>query len=509
MTDIEEASNFKEIMKVYHKIVNMSLTQAMFPVSEKFAYVKPTIEGKADHQCLNSYRPISNLSFLSKIIESVVHRQLMEHLEKIDVLPENQSAYRKNHSTESALCSVMNDLLKIIDSGKCGILILLDLSAAFDTVVHEFLLEDLVAIGVTEDALKWFESYLSGRKFCVAIAKEESESRQQIRGVPQGSVLGPTLFSIYTIELSWILSKHKVKFKFFADDTQFYFVVENEQLMVQKINNIMAEVKLWMDKKKLKLNEGKTECMMIGTRQALEKFNHFQKLHVNDTEIEMAKTVRNLGFIFDQQLTLRDNVQSIIRTANYHIRNIAFIKRYLDVDSLKMLVNNYVITRLDYCNSLYYELPVYLLKGIQRVFNKAARLIVNKPPWERITPVLIGLHWLPIKARITFKICVLTYLALNEGVPKYLKEYLVSFSIDSKMVLRHSADKHRLHEPRAKLELGKRAYEYAAPRLYNSLPNNVKESGNISIFRKRLKTYLFEQCFDLDTEAIKHPYKIN
>ena len=115
-------------------------------------------------------------------------------------------------------------------------------------------------------------------------------------------------------------------------------------------------------------------------------------------------------------------------------------------------------------------------------------MIVNKPSWERITPVLIELHWLPVKARITFKICVLTYLALNEGVPKYLKEYLVSFSINSEIVLRHSTDKHRLLEPRANLELGKRAYEYAAPRLYNSLPNSVKENSNVNIFRKKLKT---------------------
>ena len=100
------------------------------------------------------------------------------------------------------------------------------------------------------------------------------------------------------------------------------------------------------------------------------------------------------------------------------------------------------------------------------------------------------------------------YLALNEGVPKYLKEYLVSFSIDSDIVLRHSTDKHRLHEPRANLELGKRAFEHAAPRLYNSLPNSVKESNNISIFRKRLKTYLFEKFYDLDLEVIKEPYKI-
>ena len=126
----------------------------MFPRSEKCACVKPAFKGKGDHQTLNSYRPISNLSFLSKIIELVVHKQLMVHLEKINILPENQSAYRKGHSTETALVSVSNDLLKMLDNGKCGILILLDLSAAFDTVVHELLLEDLVLIGIDDDVLK-------------------------------------------------------------------------------------------------------------------------------------------------------------------------------------------------------------------------------------------------------------------------------------------------------------------------------------------------------------------
>ena len=137
--------------------------QGIFPLSEKNAVVRPTYKGKGDIQCLNSYRPISNLSFLSKINERVVQMQLINYLDNIDVLPGNQSAYRKNHSTETTLVSVRNDILTMMDKGECGIIILLDLSAAFDTVVHELLLEDMKMIGIESDAWKFFKSYLKNR----------------------------------------------------------------------------------------------------------------------------------------------------------------------------------------------------------------------------------------------------------------------------------------------------------------------------------------------------------
>ncbi len=421
--DLKSAANYEDMVKVYYRLVNMSMMQASFPDSEKMAYVTPIIKGKAEKQELSSYRPVSNLSFLSKMIEVVVQSHLVKHLDRVDVLPMMQSAYRKNHSTESALCAVTNDLLKIMDSGNCGVLILLDLSAAFDTVVHEYLLGDLESVGVSGDALRWFESYLSDRKFCVTIGGKKSGYRTLTRGVPQGSVLGPTLFNIYTIELSWILRSHNVKFKFFADDTQFYFVVNNECNMSQVVNAVMRDVKEWMDYKKLKLNDGKTDCVLIGTQQALRRLSHIKSIEVNGSEIEVSKTVRNLGVIFDQSLSLKDNILNTVRVANYHLRRIAFIKRYLDMGSLKKLIYNHVITRLDHCNSLYCNLPAVLLKKLQMMYNKAARLITGIPRRERITPQLIRLHWLPVKARIFYKICVMTYQALHTGKQGYLKDY--------------------------------------------------------------------------------------
>ena len=136
------------------------------------------------------------------------------------------------------------------------------------------------------------------------------------------------------------------------------------------------------------------------------------------------------------------------------------------------------------------------------MFNRAARLIAGTPPRERITQVLIELHWLPIKARIVFKIYVLTYTALNTGKPAYLRNKLSKFTTELGVSIRYSHDPHRLDEPRMNKEIGTRSFKYSAPRLFNSLPRSMKDSGNLKVFKKRLKTFLFSECYDLDAKMI-------
>ncbi len=169
----------------------------------------------------------------------------------MQALPDSQAAYRKLYSTETALCSVINNLIILMDEGKCGLLILLDLSAAFDTVVHESLFMDCKSVGIDGDALTYLRSYLENRQYCVQIGRYFSKKKSLKRGIPQGSVLGPVLFCIYTTELSYILKRHVVSFKLFADDIQFYMALNNFDNAEGKIKQIMDDVGKWMEPKQL------------------------------------------------------------------------------------------------------------------------------------------------------------------------------------------------------------------------------------------------------------------
>lgn len=142
--------------------------------------------------------------------------QLNAHLSNAGVLPDEQSVYRRLYSTETVLCSVVNDMQRLLDDGKCGLLLLLDLSAAFETVVHEILLRVCENFGIEGSALLYLRSYLEGRSYCVQIGESYSDSKPLTRGVPQGSVLSPILFCLYTADLPKVLERHGVSFKLFV-----------------------------------------------------------------------------------------------------------------------------------------------------------------------------------------------------------------------------------------------------------------------------------------------------
>ena len=507
--DIISATNRESVYRIYFEIINLSISLSEFPSSEKVAFIKPTYKGKGDVNDLNSYRPISNLSYLSKLIETIISEQLWSHIQEINVIPENQSAYRAYHSTETTLCSIMNDMVNIVDEGKCGILIMLDLSAAFDTVVHEYLFEDLRSISVIDEALMFLQSYLSDRKTIVEVSGNKSSEWPLTKGVPQGSVLGPMLFNIYTIELSSILKKYNVHFKLYADDTQFYFSLTTEQDALDKVSEIMLEVKNWMQKKKLKLNDDKTECMLFGVKTSLMNYQQLRNIRIGEADIETVSVVRNLGVMIDCNLTMKDQILNTVKICNHHLRNIAFIRKYLSEDSTKILVINHVISRLDYCNSLYNGLPNVLLKKLQNIQNRAARLIKGLKTCDRITPALIDLHWLPVKARIEFKICLLTYKTLKYGEPKYLRDCLVPNveATTANVTTRYASDPHRLFEIGVNRMMGKRTFQYAAPKLFNRLPLDIKDSQNVLVFKKKLKTHLFAKCYDCVLKTINSSYK--
>ena len=193
------------------------------------AYVTPLQKKLSlDRNILKKYRPVSNLSFISKLIEKVVVKQLNEFISQERLLNINQSPYKSSHSTETALLNIQNDIALSVDSGKAVVLTLLDLSAAFDTIDHSLLYDCLHDwFGLDGAVLSWIKSYLSNRKQKIKIGDSFSEAVILPFGVPQGSVLGPLLFTLYTSPLSQVISKFNVIHHLYADDTQIYLAVDS------------------------------------------------------------------------------------------------------------------------------------------------------------------------------------------------------------------------------------------------------------------------------------------
>jgi hypothetical protein len=204
-------------------IVNASLSSGVFPSVYKEALVRPHLKKPSlDCDILKNYRPVSNLAFVSKVIEKAVALQLSRYLRNNELEEPQQSAYRSSHSTETALVYIQNDIICAIGEQQAVLLVLLDLSVAFDTVDHKIMLSTLQSLGIEGTTLKWFCSYLTGRSQVTVVNGERSQSAALTCGVPQGSVLGPILFTIYTASLGALLRSHGISYHMYADNTQLW-----------------------------------------------------------------------------------------------------------------------------------------------------------------------------------------------------------------------------------------------------------------------------------------------
>ena len=489
--------NLEEILPLITKIINLSMQLGDVPLSMKHAIIKPLLKKSGLDLVKNNYRPVSNLPYLSKLIERAVAGQLVNHLKINGLMDVYQSAYKMFNSTETALLKVRNDILMEMDKNHTAMLILLDLSAAFDTIDHRILISRLeTRCGLKGTALAWFTSYLKDRTQSVMINDQQSQPVKLKYGVPQGSVLGPILFTIYTSPLGELFSQYDMDYHCYADDTQIYMGFnpksENDQkLAVDIMEDCIMEVKNFMNHNKLKLNDDKTEFVLIGTKYWINKLT-FNEIMVGNVQIKAVEKAKNLGVVFDKNMGMKTQVSSICRTGFHNLRNLSSIRNILDNDTAKTAAHAFVTSGLDYCNSLLYGLPECQMKKLQLVHNAAARVVVKKRKFDHISEDLKNLHWLPVKSRIDFKVLLLTWKALNDQAPDYLKE-----------MLKYKEDKHdsriknALLIPKTKLvTCGDRAFSIAAPTLWNSLPNELRNINKLSVFKKKLKTHLFAKAYN-------------
>ena len=407
-------SHASSIIYVILHTVNLCLMSGVFALSRKSSVILPLIKKPGlDPEILKNYRPVANLSFLSKVIEKAIALQIYEHLSDNDIVDSFQSAYKAGHSCETALLRVYNDIVTTVVKGNGAMLVLLDFSAAFDTIDHVILFEILFKyVGFSGKALDLIKSYFSDHTQRVKIDGILSEFAEIVCGVPQGSVLGPLKFCLYMLPLSAILRFHNIGYHVYADDTQIYvsFKCENPLQALEKINLCISDIRRWMILNKLKINDAKTEFIICRSTQMKHDL-YSLSVNVGDSQIVPFVKVRNLGVILDQSLTFDDHISAICQSVHFHIRSIGKVRKLLSFDAFASLIHALIGSRLDYCNSILYNLPDSKISRLQRVQNQAARILTRSPRREHITPVLKQLHWLKVRERIRYKILILTHKA--------------------------------------------------------------------------------------------------
>ena len=377
--------------------------------------------------------------------------------------------------------------------------------AAFDTIDHNILLGYLKSwFGLGGIVLKWFASYLSDRCQTIKIGSTLSELSKLIYSVPQGSVLGPLLFSLYTTPLSKIIHLHPhIKFHFYADDTQLYIHLshKNASAAFAKLNACLHDVQRWMSCSKLKLNPEKTEFIVFGSKAQRRKISSHFPVSILGSLLHPVDSVRNLGVWFDAEFSFSEHVKRTCKACFLQMRHLRRIRQYLTPEVAVLAANALFSSRLDYCNSLFRGLSCFSQHKLQSIQNTLARIVTNHRKYAHVTPILKQLHWIPVKYRCMFKTATLVYKFLHSGVvllPIFNHSYLsavvptvpgVVTQIINTLLFLLSA-----HQSSSQSNILITALPLIL-QIWNELPHDVHSAASVASFRKKLKTYLFAQAY--------------
>ena len=470
-----------QIAKPIAHIVNSSFARNTFPTRWKQALVKPLPKiniplGPSD------FRPISLLPAISKILEKIAAKQMVDYLKSKNLLDMNQSAYRQHHSTLTALLNITEDIYDALEDTEVTLLVLLDYSKAFDTANHKLILAKLQKFGFHSETLKWLESYLSNRSQQVLTEDKKSTWKYMLNGVPQGSILGPLLFTILISDISHVIKNGK--YHLYADDTQLYYrcKVENISETIQKINSDLDRVSNFSLRNCLKLNHEKSNYIIIGSRQNLIKLskNYIPPVKIADIPIERKNHVKNLGIIFDDTLSWTKHLNTSIGRAYGKYKQTYRFKNFLSEKAKLNISETYILSQFNYCDSLFLNASQTLKNKVQKVQNSCLRFSLNLRKFDHITAHRKHLGHLDMDQRRILHSVTLMHKITKGIAPAYLQN----------RIKRHS-DVHAYYtRNRLGLTVDRNTSAKKSNAFFGSIPKKLNEfSNNMDISHLSIDTF--------------------
>ena len=463
-------------------IINNCIDQKIFPYSWKVAKVCPI--PKVDHPTsIEEYRPISVLPVLSKVYERVILHQLCAYIDNATLYNTTQSGFRKGHSTSTILLKIRDDIIRAMNRSEVTLAILIDYSKAFDTIEHELLLTKLLKLGFSVDAIKILHSYLTDRNQYVQIDDKSSSLSSIFFGVPQGSILGPVLFNLYVQDLNENVTSASIQY---ADDTTLYrsckpsSIVDCTKLLEHDLDSLAQ----WSSENNLVFNNKKTKSILFKTSQLSRKhqLNNLDNLEIKHKNLPIERTtcVKLLGVHLDENLNWKDHVINVVKACCSTLRTLRLFKRFTPLNVRKTLAEALVLSKINYCNIVYSQVPVYLINRLQRIQNTTAGYVLNK--YANINDV-ISLNWLPINENIQFSTVKMTYLALHDpNWPKYL-------SVELEQKKRNLRKDNEMLVTRGETNTFRQQC-----RIFNELPKSIRCANCYNTFRSESKKYFIDKA---------------
>ena len=474
---------------IFSKIVNASLKSGLFPSRWKKARIKP-IPKISDPITATDFRPISLLITFSKILEKIVAKQIKKFLSVNNFFDKFQSAYREQHSTTTALLDITDNIYKALDNSEITILVLLDYSKAFDCANHKIILAKLRALGFGDAALDWINSYLSNRSQQVVTDKGESSWIELLNGVPQGSILGPLLFTILVSDISNEV-KH-CRYHLYADDTQLYISGKvNEAVnLIQKMNRDLAKISEFSVNNFLRLNEGKSKYIIIGSRPNIKKINdmNLPDISINNKPIEREIVVKNLGILFDQFMSWDAEVSKCISNGYLKLKQAYRFKNFLSTKSKKLIVQTYLLSQFNFSSIILQNLTKFQCDRIQKFQNTCARFILNLKKYDHISVGLSNLKFLKMSKIREVQSLVLMYKIVKGKAPSYLTDR-ISYRGD---IHEHfTRSRTNILVKHSKTNFGKFAFFNHIANKFNIIKNELDFDYALSVntFKIKIKAY--------------------